>query len=57
MNTFGTNLDNTTVYANGGTHESNPYSGIQIGNNSLVEEDEVRFGDYIFSNRIPFKKK
>lgn len=57
MNTFGTNLDNTTVYANGGTHESNPYSGIQIGNNSLVEENEVRFGDYIFSNRIPFKKK
>ena len=51
------NLDNTTVYANGGSHESNPLSGIPLGNNSLVEENEVRFNDYVFSDRIPYKHK
>jgi len=51
------NLDNTTVYANGGSHESNPLSGIPLGNNSLVEENEVRFNDYVFSDRIPYKRK
>jgi hypothetical protein len=59
LNTFAdnSNPDNTTVFANGGTHETNPNSGIPISNNALVEENEVRFGDYIFSDRIPFKKK
>jgi len=51
------NIDNTTVYANGGQHEINPIGGVPVGNNALVEEGEVRFGDYIFSNRIPYKKK
>ena len=51
------NLDNTTVYANGGSHESNPLSGIPLGNNSLVEENEVRFNDYVFSDRISYKRK
>lgn len=54
----------TTVYENGGTHESNPYGGIPIGQNSLVEEGEVRFDykdksknlkSYIFSNKIKYK--
>lgn len=42
---------------NGGTHESNPYEGVQIGIDpqgipNLVEEGEVIWGDYVFSNRL-----
>lgn len=49
--------DNMQYYANGGTHEENPYGGIQVGtdqqgNPNLVEEGEFRWGDYIFSDRI-----
>ena len=45
-------------YETGGTHEQNPYGGIQIGtdqqgNPNLVEQGEFRYGDYIFSDRIP----
>lgn len=45
-------------YENGGSHEQNPYGGIQVGvdqqgNPNLVEEGEFRYGDYIFSDRIP----
>lgn len=45
-------------YENGGSHEENPNGGIQIGqdqqgNPNLVEEGEFRYGDYIFSDRIP----
>ena len=59
---FGGNLDNTTLYETGGTHQSNPMGGIPIGQNALVEEGEVRFDtdggeSYIFSNKIPFKKQ
>lgn len=50
-------LDNMTNFATGGTHENNPNSGIPLGNNALVEQDEFKFGNYIFSNRIPFKFK
>ena len=44
-------------YENGGTHEENPYGGIQVGvdqqgNPNLVEEGEFRWGDYVFSDRI-----
>lgn len=46
-----------TYYANGGTHEQNPYGGVPVGNNSSVEQGEIRHGDYIFSNRIPYKTK
>lgn len=45
-------LDNVTVYANGGSHQNNPLGGIPIGNKGLVEQDEVRFGNYVFSNRF-----
>lgn len=41
----------------GGTHEQNPYGGVfqgmaQDGQANLVEEDEVIWNDYVFSNRI-----
>lgn len=51
---------------NGGTHESNPFEGVQIGVDNqgipnLVEEGEVIWNDYVFSNRLKpseeFKKK
>lgn len=43
---------------NGGTHEQNPYQGVPIGVDeqgrpNLVEEGEVLWNDYVFSNRIP----
>ena len=55
----GVEWDNgVTVIQNGGTHENNPYEGVQMGVDSqgipnLVEEDEVVWNDYVFSNRIP----
>lgn len=41
----------------GGTHEQNPLGGIPLGidaegNPNLVEEGEVIFNDYVFSNRL-----
>ena len=55
-----------TIIGNGGTHEENPFDGIQIGVDSqgvpnMVEEGEVIWQDYVFSNRLQpnkeFKKK
>lgn len=42
---------------NGGTHESNPNEGIQVGVDNegipnLLEEGEVIYDDYVYSNRI-----
>jgi len=42
---------------NGGTHEQNPHGGVPMGYGAngkmnTVEEGEVKFGDYIFSNRF-----
>ena len=45
-------LDNVTVYANGGTHEENKYNGIPVGTKGLVEQGEVRYKNYIFSNKF-----
>lgn len=47
---------------NGGTHEENPNEGIQIGVDNegvpnLVEEGEVIYGDYVFSNRLKVPKE
>jgi hypothetical protein len=47
---------------NGGTHEQNPNEGIQIGVDNegvpnLVEEGEVIYNDYVFSNRLKVPKK
>lgn len=46
---------------NGGTHEMNPYQGVQMGVDpqgtpNLVEEGETVFGDFVFSNRITVPK-
>ena len=45
------------IISNGGTHEENPNEGIQVGVDpqgipNLVEEGEVIFNDYVFSNRL-----
>ena len=45
-------IDGISIYKNGGTHEQSPLGGIPIGNKGRVEEGEVRFGNYIFSNRF-----
>lgn len=46
---------------NGGTHEENPFEGVQMGIApdglpNLVEEGEVIFNDYVFSNRMTANK-
>lgn len=58
LNTHGTEWDNGLTYINtGGTHEQNPFNGVQMGMDTqnipnLVEEGEVIFNDYVFSNRL-----
>ena len=49
-------LNGVTTFNTGGTHEQNPYGGIQqgIASDGLpneVEEGEVKWNDYIFSAR------
>lgn len=54
----GANYDSGLMLINeGGTHESNPNSGIQLGTDeqgvpNLVEQGEVVYNDYVFSNRL-----
>lgn len=56
--THGSDFTNGVTYINeGGTHEENPNEGVQIGvdkdgNPNLVEEGEVVFNDYVYSNRL-----
>ena len=56
--TNGAEWDNgITVIGNGGTHEESPYEGVQMGMDAqgvpnLVEEGEVIFNDYVFSDRM-----
>lgn len=56
--THGANFTNgITLIDAGGTHESNPYEGVPMGVDAegtpnLVEEGEVIWNDYVFSNRI-----
>lgn len=50
-----------TEYNVGGTHEENPNEGIQVGVDqqgtpNLVEQGEVNYNDYIFSNRLKVPK-
>ena len=50
-----------TVIENGGTHENNPLGGVPqgIGSNgkqNVVEQGEVKYNDYVFSNRIVVDK-
>lgn len=67
--TFGGNLltngaewgNGLTIIGNGGTHEENPREGVQMGMDAqgipnLVEEGEVIFNDYVFSNRMKVPK-
>ena len=47
---------------NGGIHEENPYEGVPMGIDeegtpNLVEEGEVIWNDYVFSNRLKVPKK
>lgn len=46
-----------TTIGNGGTHEENPMEGVPMGiapdgTPNLVEQGEVKFNNYIFSNRL-----
>ena len=61
--THGANFDTgVTLIGNGGTHEENPNEGVQMGMDAegipnLVEEGEVIFNDYVFSNRLRVPKE
>ena len=56
--TNGAEWDNgLRVIGNGGTHEENPMEGVPMGMDAegtpnLVEQGEVIFNDYVFSNRL-----
>lgn len=58
LNTQGGDFTNGVTFIDeGGSHEENPYEGIQIGVDpqgkpNLVEEGEVIYNDYVFSDRI-----
>lgn len=60
--THGADFTNGLMFINnGGTHESNPYEGVPIsmdqeGNPNLVEEGEIIWNDYVFSNRLKVPK-
>ena len=57
------NFDNGLIFVNeGGTHEQNPYEGVLMGVDNqgipnLVEEGEIIWNDYVFSNRLKPTKK
>ena len=63
---LGGNLNNdfsngVTIVGNGGSHEENPFEGVQFGIDqngtpNLVEEGEVIFNDYVYSDRIKVPK-
>lgn len=60
--THGGIWDNGLTYINeGSSHEENPFEGIQMGVDpqgipNLVEEGEVVYNDYVFSNRLTVPK-
>lgn len=62
LNTDGSQFNTETTYINnGGTHEENPYDGVLMGYDNQgvpnkVEEGEVIWDDYVFSNRINVPK-
>lgn len=63
LNTNGGEFSNgVSVVGNGGTHEQNPNNGVQVGVDrngvpNLVEEGEVIYNDFVFSNRIPLPEE
>lgn len=62
LNTNGGDFSNgLIIIGNGGTHEENPMEGVQMGMDAqgipnLVEEGEVIFNDYVFSDRMKVPK-
>lgn len=62
FNTNGGYFSNGMTFINeGGTHEENPLEGVQMGVDpqgipNLVEEGEVIFNDYVFSDRMKVPK-
>lgn len=62
LHSNGTDWTNGITQINaGGTHEQNPYEGVPMGIDeegvpNLVEEGEVVWNDYVFSNRIKVPK-
>ena len=63
LHTHGGDFTNGLTYIdNGGSHEANPFEGVQMGIDpqgvpNLVEEGEVIFNDYVFSDRMKLPKK
>lgn len=63
LGTHGADFSNgVTIIGNGGTHEQNPFEGVQMGVDpqgipNLVEEGEVVYNDYVFSNRTKLSKR
>lgn len=63
LNTNGGLWDNGLIYINnGGTHEQSPYEGVPMGVDqqgipNLVEEGEIIWNDYVFSDRINVPKE
>ena len=61
-NTHGGDFSNGVIQINsGGLHSTNPFEGVQMGIDpqgvpNLVEEGEVIFNDYVFSNRMKVPK-
>lgn len=62
LHTHGGDFTNGVIQINsGGLHSTNPFEGVQMGIDSqgvpnLVEEGEVIFNDYVFSNRMKVPK-
>lgn len=62
LNTAGSDFPSGLTFINeGGTHETNPYEGVQIGVDqqgtpNLVEQGEAIYNDYVFSNRLTVPK-
>lgn len=62
LNTNGGDFSTGLMFVDeGGTHESNPYEGVPMGVASdgkpnLVEEGEVIYNDYVYSNRLTVPK-
>ena len=62
LNTNGADFSTgLTFIGNGGLHEENPYEGVPMGvapdgKPNLVEEGEVIYNDYVFSNRLTVPK-
>ena len=63
LNSQGGDFTNgVTFIDNGGSHEANPFEGVQMGIDpqgvpNLVEEGEVVYNDYVFSDRMKLPKK